>query len=209
LAAAFSAAIAQAPAAKKPPKTTNTATISATPATVVFGSPTTVSGQLSGTKISGVTVELQAEPFGTTSFAKIATVSATPTGHYSFAITPSLNTLYRVIAKTAPPATSLSVLVGVRVKVTLGVSTRHPSAGATVRFSGFVTPAYNGSVVLIQRRTPSGWKKISHATLSAATLGRSHYSKRVKITKSGRYRVRFVPPAGRLANNSPALTLTV
>jgi hypothetical protein len=209
LAAAILSVIAPAPAAKKPPKTTNSATISATPATVVFGSPTTIAGQLSGTKIGGVTVELQAEPFGTTSFTRLATVSATPTGHYSFAVTPSPNTLYRVIAKTAPPVTSSSVLVGVRVRVTLGVSTRHPSAGAKVRFSGFVTPAYNGSVVLIQRRTPSGWRKISHATLSAATLGRSHYSKRVKITKSGRYRVRFVPPPGRLANNSPAVTLTV
>jgi hypothetical protein len=208
LAAAFSAAIAEAPAAKKPPKTTSSATISASPGKVVFGSSTTIAGQLSGTKISGVTVELQAEPFGSNSFSKLATVSATPTGHYSFAIAPSLNTLYRVMAKTAPTATSSNVLVDVQVKVTLGLSTSHPASGSKVGFSGFVTPAYNGAV-LIQRKTASGWKTIAHAALTAATLGRSHYSKRVTITKSGRYRARFVPPPARLANNGPVRTSTV
>jgi hypothetical protein len=216
LAAASLAIAAQAPAVGKPPKPgkpgkpgMSSATITASPATVLFGSPTTLAGQLSGTKASGAAVTLQAEPFGTKTFTKVATVTANSAGHYSFSVTPNLNTMYRVMARTAPAATSASVLVDVQVRVTLGVSTHTPKSGSKVTFAGFVTPAYNGSVVLVQRKTKTGWHKIASATLFAATLSRSHYSKGVRITKSGKYRVRFVPPPGRLANNSPVRKLIV
>ena len=48
------------------------------------------------------------------------------------------------------------------------------------------------------------------ATTPSGSFSRSKYSKRLKITKSGTYRVRFVPPnGGWLANNSRTRTLTV
>jgi hypothetical protein len=202
------------PALGKPPGSgSSTVTIAATPSSLVFGASTTISGQATGKKAGGANVELQNQS-GTGAFSKVATVTADATGHYSFKVTPTQNTTYRVVAKTAPQATSSSVAVKVLVKVTLGVSTSRPKAGALVRFSGFVLPAYNGKVVQIQRKARTGFKTVAQTTLSAATpLGttaRSKYSKRLRIRTTGTYRVLFNPADGlREPNTSPTRTLRV
>lgn len=199
----------------KPPAATSSATIAAAPNPVTFGSPTTISGVVVGKHSSGATVSLQSRPFPYTgSFTTVASTTADATGHYRFSLAASVNTIYRVLAKTAPPATSPDVLVKVRVSVTLGVSTSHPAAGGRVRFSGFVLPAYNGKSVQIQRKTRTGWKTVARATLVAATpvagVARSKYSKRLSIRSSGTYRVLFNPADGaRLPNTSPTRRLTV
>lgn len=203
------------PALSKPASSTSTATIGAAPKVVVIGSSTNIAGQVTGKKAAGATVELQAKPFPYSgAFSTVATTAANAAGHYSFNVKPSLNTMYRVSAKTSPTATSPDVLVQVRVRVTQHVSTLNPAAGALVRFSGFVYPAYTGKTVQIQRRTATGWRTVARPTLvSAATVNgqtRSKYSKRLRIRHSGTYRVRFNPADGaRLANTSPSRRLTV
>src|SRR5579859_3485412 len=199
----------------KPPTGQSSVTIAASLNPVVFGSSTTISGQVTGKKAAGATVELQGEPFPSKAFSTVATVTANSTGHYSFTVVPTLNTMYRVMAKTAPSALSSNLLVRVRVKVTLHVSTTKPTPGQLVRFSGFVLPAYNGKVALIQRRTASGgWTTVARSKLAAAaplgTIARSKFSKRVRVTKSGTYRVWFNPADNaRLPNSSPTRKLTV
>ena len=82
-----------------------------------------------------------------------------------------------------------------------------------MRFSGFVLPAYNGKSVLIQRQSATGWKTITSAKLLSSTpvktvfgmTPRSTYSKRLRILKSGTYRVSFNPRDGRLLANASAL----
>jgi hypothetical protein len=192
----------------------NAVTIAAAPNPVVFGASTAITGLVTGKHASGAAVSLEAKPFPYTgTFAKVSSATADATGHYSIKIAPSLNTVYEVVAHTAPPATSPTVLVRVRVSVSLRVSTRTPAIGQSVRFSGFVLPAYNGKAVRIQRRTSAGWRTVAKATLVAATpvgtVARSKYSKRLRIRKSGSYRVRFVPPTGRITNHSPIRRLTV
>jgi hypothetical protein len=193
----------------------SSATIAATPNPVVFGGLTTISGQVTGKKNSGAAVSLESKPFPYTApFTKIANATADATGHYSFKVVPSLNTIYHAVAKVAPAATSLDLLVKVRVRVTLSVSTTKPAVGQLVRFQGFVIPAYNGQAALIQRKTPTGWRTVARAKLVAAsplaTIARSKYTKRLQIRSSGTYRVRFAPADGsRLANTSPTRALTV
>jgi hypothetical protein len=85
--------------------------------------------------------------------------------------------------------------------------------GHRVRFSGFVLPAYNGKVVLIQRMTRAGWKTVARARLAATTpLGstaRSRYSKRIRFRKRGTYRAWFNPADNaRLPNSSPTRRLS-
>ena len=128
------------PAVGKPPPSgqSSTATIAASPNPIVFGSSTVITGTVTGKKAAGATVQLQSEPFPFKSFSNAATATADAAGHYSFKIAPGLNTIYRVMAKTAPSATSPTVLVNVRVKVTLRVGTTKPKRGQLVRFSGFV-----------------------------------------------------------------------
>lgn len=202
------------PAWGKPgPPSASSATISASTNPVVFGSSTQITGQVTGKKAAGATVNLQGEPFPYKSFSTVATTTANATGHYSFTVTPGLNTVYRVMAKTAPAATSSNLPVDVRVKVTRRVGTTTPAVGHRVRFSGFVLPAYNGKAVLIQRKTATGWTTVARATLVAASpLGstpRSKYSKRIRFHKRGSYRVWFNPADNaRLANSSPTVRLT-
>jgi hypothetical protein len=190
-------------------------TIAATPNPVVFGASTTIAGQVTGKHSGGVAVTLETKPFPYTGgFTKAVTAKADATGHYSFKIVPSLNALYNVVAKASPTATSTNVLVKVRVKATLGVSSLKPATGQRVRFRGFVLPAYNGQAVQIQRKTASGWKTVARAKLVAAApiggVARSKYSKRLRISSSGTYRVQFKPADGsRLVNTSRTRRLTV
>jgi 5-hydroxyisourate hydrolase-like protein (transthyretin family) len=200
--------------AKKPTSSaTSKVTIAASPTTVVFGSQSTFTGQVTGKKAAGVSVELQSQS-GTSTFTTVTTTTADATGHYTLKATPDKNTTYRVIAKTAPQATSSTVAVKVLVRVTLGVSTKTPKAGSRVRFSGLVLPAYNGKSVQIQRKTATGWKTVAQAKLAATTtmggVTRSKYAKRLRISKNGTYRVFFNPADGlREPNHSGTKTLRV
>ena len=194
---------------------TSTATIAVSNSTVTIGSPVTITGQIAGKKASGATVTLQSLPAPYSgAYATVTNVTADSTGHYSFTVKPAISTDYRVLGKAAPTATSAVAKVNVRVAVSSHVSTSKPAKGAMVKFSGFVTPAYNGKEVSIQRKTASGWKTVARAKLAAAAasggLTRSKYSRRVKVSKSGTYRVWFNPADGRLlANASTTHTLTV
>jgi hypothetical protein len=196
-------------------KPSSSVSMGVAPKTLTLGSSTTISGHASGSKAAGATVFLQAKPFGSSSFTNVAHTTASSGGNYSFHYFPTRNTLVRVVAKTAPQATSPSVFVGVRMRVGLSVGSLHPKKGQMVRFSGIVVPAFNGSVVMLQRRTSTGhWRTMAFATLfatSANSFGpRSEYFKRLKISRSGTWRARFVPPIdGWLANNSRTRTLIV
>ena len=194
---------------------TSTATIAVSKSTVTIGSPVTITGQVTGKKANGATVTLQSlsAPY-TGAYATVTNATADSSGHYGFTVKPAISTEYRVLGKAAPTATSPVAKNQVRVAVSSHVSTSKPAKGAMVRFSGFVTPAYNGKDVSIQRKTASGWKTVASAKLATATasggLTRSKYSRRVKVSKSGTYRVWFNPADGKLlANASAAHTLTV
>jgi hypothetical protein len=180
---------------------------------VVFGSAASITGQATGNKAAGANVDLQSQT-GPNRFGTVASTTADSAGHYTFRVAPRQNTVYRVVAHTAPQATSSNIAVNVRVKVTLSVSTTTPRAGSRVGFFGFVLPAYNGKLVQIQRKTATGWSTITRASLVAATpvggVARSKYSKRVRIRATGTYRVFFNPADGlRQPNTSASKRLRV
>ena len=190
------------PAPGAAPPGQNAVTIAASPARVTFGRPTTISGQVTGSGNAGVEVELESNPAPFTGGFKNAGVKATTnaTGAYTMTVTPTVNTRYRVVAKTKPPVTSPETLVNVRVRVSLRLSDSTPRAGQRVRFSGIVTPGHDGKVARIQRRFRTGWRTVARATLVAATpvngVARSKYAKRVRIRRNGTYRVRVTPGDG-------------
>ena len=177
-------------------------TITANPGTVTFGRPTTIAGQVTGPDNANVEVTLEANPYPFTGGFKPTGVKATTTatGAYSMAVTPTVNTRYRVAAKTKPPVTSPEVTVNVRVRVGLRLSDYTPAVGQRVRFSGIVTPAHNGAIARIQRRTATGWRTVARTTLVGTTprngVARSRYSRRLRINRSSTYRVRVTPTDG-------------
>ena len=179
--------------AAKPPKPVAKLSIAAAPSPVTFGKATTLSGKLTGGKAAGgqaVVVEADTAPFDGT-YTDVATATTDGNGDWSAINAPTALTRYRAQAKTAPPTTSDTVDVNVRLRVRIRVSDRTPASGRRVRFSGTVAPAHDGATARIQRRRPDGsWHTVARTTLADAGDAVSRYSKRVKVTRTGTYRVR-------------------
>src|SRR6478672_11531863 len=135
---------------------------------VTFGLPVIISGALTGPGNAGVALTLEQNPAPYTGAFKSTGLTTTTdaTGHYSFTVTPALNTRYRVTENTKKPTVSNEVGVRVKLRVTLGVNDRTPTKGQRVRFSGSVYPAHDGKVARLQRRTSTGhWRTIATRTL--------------------------------------------
>ncbi len=199
--------------AKKPPPAPKpgapTVTIAVKPSPVTFGTFASVSGALS-TKASGVSVQLQAQPYPYNgAFKTVATKPTTANGGYSFAVAPDRGTHYRVVAKASPDATSPVVALSVRWRVGFSVSDSTPARGVLVRFSGSIHPAHPGGTVLVQKLTSAGWKTVTHTLLRAATATYSTYSIRIRIRSSARYRTRVSGDGLRVTGTSRTRTLTV
>ena len=190
----------------------NAVTIMATPASVLFGRSTVISGQLTGDKNADVDVTLESQPAGGSSFTPIATGKTDASGNYSFTTTPLVNTDYRVEAKSSPKVTSPVQRVNVRMAVSLKLSDATPKRGTRVRFKGVVKPAHPGATALIQRRAKTGkFVTVSKTLLKASTKvpGQSTYSKRLRIRKSGVYRVRVPADADHARGTSRKRTIKV
>jgi hypothetical protein len=173
----------------------------ATPNPVKFGSPVTLAGQLTGTGNASRQVVLQSNPFPyTQGFQPAANVQVTDaTGHFSFPLlSVPFNTQYRVQMPQKPSVVSPIVSLGVAVRPTTHLSAHRVHRGARVRFSGRIRPAVEGARVLFQRKKGSRWIQVSH-TFARGTGSSSHYSKRVRISRGGTYRVFVVIATGNYA----------
>ncbi len=138
-------------------------------------------------------MKLQSNPYPFTGFKSGASTTTDSTGHYAFKVTPGLNTRFRANAATkpGPSTTSTEILELVRTRLTFGLSTYHPRRGQLVRFSGSVYPAHDGGLVAIQRRLNTGaYSTITRVRL-AHVIGanRSSYSKRLRVYRTGTFRV--------------------
>jgi hypothetical protein len=155
-----------------------------------------------------VTVVLQSATSPGGPWVNAASTTAAATGAYSFArLAPPENTYYRALADGA---TSATVRVSVHFRVGLVVGRRHARRGSRVRFHGRVGPAHNGSFVLIQWLGPRGrWHTIRRARLRGAADGLSFYSVRVRLMRSGRYRVTVAADASHEAGRSRTVRIRV
>ena len=198
---------------------TTISALDAKPATVVFGSATVLSGRLSGGTVRGVVVRLEADetrPYGDSYKAVTGPTGAPVTattdqnGRFAFTLKPQRNTQYRAVAQASPPVTSAPRLVLVRSLVGLIVSDRTPRAGSAVRFRGTVRPAHDGRQALIQRRSPSGrFVTVARTTLRDGGTLLSRYSRRVRVSRDGVYRVKVASDADHVNGFSRLITIDV
>lgn len=207
------AAMAAKPAKPPKPPTGNTAvTIAATPSITVFSGITTLRGRVSGAA-SGVAVRLEQDdsrPYGDSYRPSTATATTANNGAYALTVKPALNTQYRVIAQTSPPVTSPATLVRVRPRVGINVSDTSPARGSLVTFKGSVTPAHDGRIVAIQKRSSSGgFITVSRTTLRDAGDLKSTYTRRLRVFRDGVYRVKVAGDADHITGFSRLRTLTV
>jgi hypothetical protein len=200
-------------AAAAPKPSATSVTLNAASSTIVYSTPTTLSGRLSGPSSAAVAVRLQQDstrPYGDAyTNSSLATTSAA-NGKYSFSVKPLVNTQYRVVAQTSPPITSSPRLVLVRMLVGVHASDLTPRRGSRVLFSGSVFPAHDGRLVAIQRRSSSGrFNTVGRTTLRDAGDAKSTYGLRVRVNRDGVYRVKVVGDDDHVNGLSRLKTLNV
>jgi hypothetical protein len=179
----------------KPPANNNPQfSISASPNPVLYGRTVTITGRLKKPSGAGQPLTLQNNPYPFSGYVSLGTTVTATDGGYSFTSVPKVNTRYRVVATALTPQEitgELTVLV--RPKISFRVSDRTPRRGQKVRFSGTVTPAHNGSVLQIQRRSSTGsWVTVAKTMLLDAGGTRSTYARSLRIWRDGVYRTQLV-----------------
>jgi len=178
-----------------------TLTIAADHANVKFGAGVNLTGKLTGANLSGRTVRVQDDVYPLSSFNNTGSATTNATGDWSLAVKPTANTRYKAnVGKTDSPA----VDVMVRPAITLRLSDRTPKRGQRVRFSGKLCPEHDTTVIELQRKTSSGWKKVASPVLADIPGGTcSKYSVSKRVRRSGSYRAHFNADADHAAGNSP------
>lgn len=175
-----------------------------------FNENITLSGQVFGTAVAGITVALQENPYPFAGWNEVSTTTTDASGKYVFVRQLKTNTAWRVVAQTKPAGTSSSAFVLQQDTVTLKASTSRPRRGRSVLFTGFATPARFGSPVYVQRLGRRGWRTVLKATLTITSIPDTvSYAVRLKRAVSGVYRA-YVPGGyDHLADASPAKRITV
>lgn len=206
-------AVALAPAAVAAKPVASALTIEAKPAIIVFSGATTLSGRLSGGKSDGVKVRLEQDatrPYGDSYTATGSTAVTASNGRYTLAVKPLVTTRYRVVAQASPAVTSAATLVRVRIRVGLSVSDATPARGRLVRFSGSASPAHDGRMAYIQRRSATGrFITVGRTTLRDAGTTRSTYSRGLRVSRDGVYRVKVAGDGDHINGFSRLRSLTV
>ena len=167
--------------------------IAATPNPVTFNFASTITGQLTGTGNAGRTVQLQSRPFPyTAQFANLGNAVVTDAnGAFAFPLPVVPATAqYRVVTVGQPSVTSPILTLAVAVRVKTNVSTTRPRRGSLVRFSGTIRPARPGALYAIQKQTSTGgWSTIAGSITRTGGSTYSGFSKRIRVTRGGNYRV--------------------
>ena len=141
-----------------------TLSLAANTTTVTYGSPVTLSGQLS-TQKPNQAISVMATECGPTKQTKAATAKTTANGAYSTPVTPTIGTAYQATFKNVKSAT---VSIAVRPLLELAkTSAGHYTAKATA------AQALTGKFVLFQRykKLRKRWVQVKRVPLGAAVPG--------------------------------------
>jgi hypothetical protein len=183
-------------------------TLAAGPNPVAPGGSTTLAGQLTGTNNANRDVVLQSNPFPyVQGFVAAGNAQVTDAaGNFSFAVlSMPVTTQFRVVLAQRPEVTSPIVVVGAALQVRTEARkvARHRHS-VSVRFRGSISPQNDGGRVGIQKLRGDTWVDIAHTRAKDAGSSRSRYRTRVRLYRSGRFRVvaetegAYVSGAGRV-----------
>ena len=168
-------------------------TLTATPNPLAPGASTALVGQLTGTNNANRDVVLQSNPFPyTQGFVNTGNPLVTDAlGNFSFPVlSVPVTTQFRVLMPQRQDVASPIVIVGAALQVTTRTKRveRHRHS-VSVRFRGDIRPAAPGVRVDIQRLRNDVWTTIAHTRAQSENSTRSSYSTRVRLFRSGTFRV--------------------
>jgi hypothetical protein len=168
-------------------------TFAATPNPLLPGGATTLAGQLTGTGNGGREIVLQSNPFPYTQGFKADgnRLITDPQGNFSFGLRAvPFNTQYRVALPDKPAVVSPIVVVSVAVRVSTHLGARTVRRGHKLTFQGSIRPAIDGTPIAIQKlNSKNHWVTIAGTAARHNSSASSVYSKKVTISRGGKYRV--------------------
>lgn len=190
--------------------TRSAVTLNSSKLTGKFNEGITLSGQVSGTAVAGITVTLQENPYPFAGYNDVSTTTTDASGRYQFIRQLRANTAWRVVAQTKPAGTSSPAFVIEQDTVTLKANTTRPKRGHTVLFTGTANPARIGNPVYIQRLGKHGWRTVLTAKLAPTTIpDTASYAVRLRRVVNGLYRA-FVPAGyDHIAGSTRAKRITI
>ena len=148
------------------------------PKTVVYGAKSTISGKLASGQ-SGQSLQVLAQECGAAKATKVASVTTTAAGAFSYSAQPTKRTAYSVSSKSL---TSSAVTVKVMPAMKLKKVGKH-------RYSVTVTSAqsFTGKVATFQRFRSKlhRWVKVKRVTLGTSTAGTAPTMLTTKKFRSG------------------------
>ena len=146
--------------------------VTAAPATAVYGAPVTLSGQVVGGEgpRSGELVTLEKRATGTSTWTRVGALRTSSSGTWSVVTKPAGITAFRTTFAGSTglwPAVSPAATVTVRYLVSIKASTTKPKVNQKVTVSGAVRPVKAGVKVSLQRKSGATWVTIAGGTTKA------------------------------------------
>jgi hypothetical protein len=182
-------------------------TLAAIPNPIAPGGSSTLAGQLTGTNNAKRDVVLQSNPWPyTQGFVTVGNAQVTDdAGNFAFPqLSVPVTTQYRVLLAQRPEVVSPIVILGAALQVRTDIKkvARHRHS-VSVRFRGSITPQNDGGRVVIQKFVGGVWTEKAHTRAQDAGSSKSRYKIRVRLWRSGMFRVvaeaegQYVSGAGR------------
>jgi plastocyanin len=176
------------------------------------GESVTVSGTLyaagaTSTPEAGATVTLFGHAHGA-SYTSLGSTVTGADGGYGFTQAPSRSGSYEVRTSSGPPRSTAQLYEAVREVVTLGVGSPTADVGATITFTGSITPPDPGGVVQLEQM---GSDASFHEVGSGTAAGDSSFMLSLAAGSTGTQTFRAVVPGGfaDAKGVSPSVTVTV
>jgi hypothetical protein len=166
--------------------------IAAAPNPVTFGSPSAITGALTGTGNANRQVVLQTRTFPYTGdWQQVGNAIVTDAnGAFAFPLIFQPNTAQFRVRTTQGSVVSDVLTLGVAVRVKTNVSATRVTRGRSIRFSGTIRPARAGAQFAVQKMTSDGrWVVVGGSITRGGSPNFSGFSKRVRVPRGGRYRV--------------------
>jgi hypothetical protein len=182
-----------------------------TPNPAPYGSPVTVTGTLIGSGAKGATTRLYDRVFPYTGEYTLVgnPVVADNNGNYAFGLTHVLSTAqFQVQADTKPAFTSETQTLFVSSLISLHTP-KKMKRGHRAHFWGIVAPGQDAAVDIEKLQSNGTFKHWTRTFLTHRKDGRSGYSTRKKIWKSGTFRAIVRSNGGALQQGTTANSHTI
>jgi len=156
---------------------------------------------------AGQPVTLYAAAFPYTAWQTVGGSTTDWKGYFSFPTKVAANTAFHAVVGSAQPLQSEDIVIHVPVRVSLEADRTKARKGQRITFTGETFPPHPGLTSYLQKMdSRDKFRDVTHSALSAPS---GSFSARLKLKRSGVFRLRVPRDADHIGGVSSAVTITV